>query len=1551
MSSSFDKFAILDSFLDEVGSYLPEIEANLDRLEKVPDDVEALEDAHRRAHTISGSASMMDFPGLSRVAHGMEDVLGDALDEVLKLDQPALSLLRRSLERVRLLLAAIKNGTNDEERIVAEDAAEHAGFRQAQEAQRVSTDLVREAIIVTPADEQAPLAPDMPFGASGDESGDLFASQSNGDAPPAALPEWLTLLGSSGPSTPAPAASPVEQPTIQPAAQTSAQEDMRGTPTRPLPRPTTPESAPAPALPQEFPSFEWPTASASVAGAQGVQTPPSADFTWPTSFGSAQGDTAPALPALAGGAEGLQPSLEEMLEAFRSPADGEWPEQPRATGTAPAAPGQPATSGQPAAPPFPFAPSAASPASSMTPPPVLAPVPPAAVAPQPPTPKEPAAIPQQPAAPAGQSSVPTAPALARKDPGQATPPLLAWQEVVEHEGDLRRSAAALKETLAALRGVVASIEQERSELRSFLDGSKDAIDRLELWAGRAMGLDLRQSPDHVRRYLPLSVLWVVTTHLKKLLAALKEATSSFATTEGELSTTSAQLAEAVRNCDTFVSSMLTMAPQEQGGFSATLAHISWTPPQEAPKAVEAAPAPAPAIDEAALRKQVRQELEPQLRRELERQVRVELEQTVRREESERIRQELELELRRQMLEQLTAQTQYVPPRQPASTASRPLLVIPPEPKTKKVVRATEQSEETLEVFRAEAEEHLQSIGMGVTALERSPEDREVLQGIRRSTHTLKGAAAMMGFAHIADLAHISEDLLDQIMEGKVQVDKDVLSLILDTSEALELLVLGKTAERGGDAAIVESLRKRYQALLAPSGEAEGERPAQAQLAAVEDVVEEASDELLRERMQGEQQAGHALAVETSGAAIDKNELSVRLKLKKLDELVNLFGEQLVNRSILDEKLNKLLRMVADVGISSARLRDVGGQLETRYEAAMLPSGRLSPATATEEGAAPVSSATRPLSRKALPPGRQTTFPLLASGAGGKDEPAGPTADFDELELDRYNEFHRLARGLSEGIADMVTLSAEMEATIRECEQVFQREMRLSSTFQDQLLKIRLVPLSTMVPRLYRAARAVALRLGKEIDLVMEGEETEVDRTVYEEVAGPLLHLVRNAVTHGIETPEVREAAGKPRAGLIKLSASYEGNQVIITVREDGAGIDAERVRNTAIARGLLDARAPLSEQAVLNLIFRPGFSTAESVSEESGRGVGLDVVHDVVSRLRGTIEVESTPGEGTAWTMKFPISLQIQRAVLVRAANQTFAIPMALVEQITRLDYHPGTRALGVPGIEVRGEAYALTDLASLLSLPPARHDERASVLLVTAGRQRYALMVEGVIGKQEIVAKNLGPHLRQVKGVAGATVLGNGQVVLILEVLELLEQLKTQSAAALSVVAPVVAHGAAANTTPAPSRMAPPTWSSSVPTTNRGQLSTAPLRTEEQYVLVVDDSPSVRRVVSNMLKTAGWEVQTARDGMEAMEVASKRAPAAVLLDIEMPRMDGYELMATLRSQEQFKHLPLIVLTSRAAAKHHQRAFQLGADAYLVKPYQDEELLKTLNTLVRGARA
>src|SRR5258706_8697935 len=505
------------------------------------------------------------------------------------------------------------------------------------------------------------------------------------------------------------------------------------------------------------------------------------------------------------------------------------------------------------------------------------------------------------------------------------------------------------------------------------------------------------------------------------------------------------------------------------------------------------------------------------------------------------------------------------------------------------------------------------------------------------------------------------------------------------------------------------------------------------------------------------------------------------------------------------------------------------------------------------------------------------------------------------------------------------------------------------------MKGSLVPLSTMIPRLYRAARAVALKQHKEFEFVLEGQETEVDRTVMEEIAGPLLHLMRNAVNHAIETPEVRAQKGKPAAGQIKLSAAYEGNQVVITWGEDGTGIDPERVRNEALTRGFIRSDQALSDSDVVELIFRPGFSTAEVLSEESGRGVGLDVVRDSVSRLRGALEVESTPGQGTAFTMKFPTSLAIQGAMMVLVGEHQFAIPTVMVESIGRLDNFKYSTYGGRSAIVVQNDLYPLNSLGQLLGLPESEPDEKAPVVLVRTDRQRVALLVDTIKGKMDVVMKNLGPHLRHVHGIAGGTVLGNGRVVLILELSELLSARSNVTASTGGVPGPAARRESAAvmptqQATPgAPINTPVATERQFAPGTARPPTRQAATPPHGKHVLIVDDSPSVRRVVGNMLKQHGWEIQVARDGVEALEMITQETPAAVLLDIEMPRMDGYELMATVRAQEQYRTLPLVILTSRAATKHQQHAMQLGANAYLVKPYQDEELINILNSLVYGA--
>ncbi len=1490
MSNTFDKMSVLDSFIEEVNSYLPDIETNLDHLaqlaqeKQATSDMDAIEETYRRTHTIGGSASMMDFPGLAHVARGMEDILGDALESIIVLDTPTIALLQRSLGRLHRLLDGIRNGIN-EEAIVTEDDDD---YMQYQASMNAPSAMSQQDVPVASSNAVAENIPDL-----SQQPTEAFSTSS--------MPSFDEVLASFRTS-----ASSEGDDTVWP------EEPMQP---EVAPNPIQEEPQPVAQVPEPEPEVEQP-----------IEV------------------TTSALDALVA-------STRQSSSSYFAPVENDSNVYANAATTT-----------------FP-----------------------------------------------GEQEIPMT------DPNQsieAMPsidPLLAVSQqeyasptVYEHVQDETRTlasyASSLRHISSQLHTAITIVEEQRSEFRGFLDGSKDALDRMEDWAGQAMGLNLKNSPEQVRRYLPLSVMWVSNSKLKKILELLKQITSGVELTDDQMHTVLAQLTTSIASFGEAYQEMEQSKAQQP-------AWTTWEmqPSQEAEQGIQERITferrgnvdALRAEIEASVREEMRSEYEDRsiataaARAELEQQLRNEIRQEfeekrrlqartansgsiddLRAELEEQLRDEIEIKVRQEFLSQIAANadTGYgslaLPPT-PAPTASNfadralqasgssereeaktpgnrepgkatPLVEnaaiavpLPPSPVAQNIAplaqtvndAAPTQStssaasmlsgdfgEEATEIFRLEAEEHLQTISTYVAALEKDPTNRELIQGIRRATHTLKGAAAMMGFRAIAELSHVSEDLLDSIMEGKTPASTEAVSLILDTAETLDVLITGNKTDTLSDEARVQALRVRYTNLLSGHGVA---------LSTVSEDIDEETDEPATDSAIV---AGTVSETpETNAQRASRGDLSVRVRLQKLDELVNLFGELLVNRSVLEERIERLVRLVADVGISSNRLRDVGQKLESRFEAATLPSGR-SVTVMPGDGSQP-----------------------STNGRNGKDEEPAHLADFDELEMDRYTEFHQVARGLSEGISDMATLSTEMDTIIRECEGVFARENRLSTTVQDRLMKTRLVPLSTMTPRLYRSARSVALKQHKEFEFLLEGEETEIDRTVFEEIAGPLLHLVRNAVNHGIETEEERIARGKSPKGQLTLSASYEGNQVVITVREDGRGIEPEQVRQVAITHGLIRPEHVLSEHELIELIFRPGFSTAEVLSEESGRGVGLDVVRDSVSRLRGTIEVESTPGKGTAFTMKFPTSLAIQSAMMVRVSDQQFAVPIVMVESIGRLDAFKRTTVAGQPAVVVRNDLYPLNTLAQYLSLPQTLIDDKSHVLLVNTGGNRVALVIDEVKGKLDIVMKNLGPHLRHVYGVAGGTVLGNGQVVLVLELTELLSP-RNRLLSNITSGIPVQEIATSVPQTPA-SR----TRIEGSPAQQTGSFTRVPTSTPKQergkHVLVVDDSPSVRRVVGNMLKQHGWETQMARDGVEALEMIGRETPAAVLLDVEMPRMDGYELIATVRAQEQYRTLPLIMLTSRAAAKHQQRAMQLGATAYLVKPYQDDELLGILNSHVYGAVA
>jgi chemosensory pili system protein ChpA (sensor histidine kinase/response regulator) len=790
--------------------------------------------------------------------------------------------------------------------------------------------------------------------------------------------------------------------------------------------------------------------------------------------------------------------------------------------------------------------------------------------------------------------------------------------------------------------------------------------------------------------------------------------------------------------------------------------------------------------------------------------------------------------------------------------------------------AEEPSPELLEVFATEAEDHLRTIGKMLPALERQPGDKECLQEIRRSAHTLKGSAALVGLHQLTQLAHRMEDLLDQLYEGGRAVTPDAIQLLYASAGALEDLAAGKPV--GGS---LTEIYGRYKALLgaaAPAGLEE--EPSAAKAPRPEGALPEA----------GEAAASKTPATQTREAAASplKPAQFLRVPLERLDELVKLFSELIISRTAFEQRLADLARQVEELRLSNERMRRVAGKLETEYEVSALGGGRLA--------AVPD------------PAGRVNRLAPLTT----------TTHDFDELEFDRYTEFHLLSRELSESATDLQTVGNELGNLVSEFDGYVNRQARLSSEIQDKLMRVRMVPLATLANRLDRAVRTVAQVQGKQVELRLDGEDTYLDKSVLEEMADPLLHLLRNAVDHGIEAPAVRAQRGKPARGTIRVRAFQEGTQVVIQSSDDGAGVDPGAVRAVAVAKGFVtsaDAER-MTDGELLSLIFLPGFSTAREVSEVSGRGVGLDIVKARVHKLKGTLAVDSQPGRGTTFTIRLPTSLAIMRALLVRAHHQTLAVPLDAVSQILRINREDIERVGGDSVIRLDGRVYPQVSLGKALHFkqPAEEPSPRPPALIVSAEDKQVVLVVDELIGGREVVLKNLGSHVRRLHGVLGATLMGDGRVVLIVNPADLLRE-------------PARAR--------APERRPP----EPLGTRDRESLT----------VMVVDDSPSVRRVVSTLVRNAGWQAVTAKDGLDAMEILGRSAapPDVVLVDVEMPRMDGYELVATLKGQEAYRHLPVVFITSRAGQKHRRKALDLGASAYVTKPYQDAALLKLIRELAR----
>jgi chemosensory pili system protein ChpA (sensor histidine kinase/response regulator) len=530
-------------------------------------------------------------------------------------------------------------------------------------------------------------------------------------------------------------------------------------------------------------------------------------------------------------------------------------------------------------------------------------------------------------------------------------------------------------------------------------------------------------------------------------------------------------------------------------------------------------------------------------------------------------------------------------------------------------------------------------------------------------------------------------------------------------------------------------------------------------------------------------------------------------------------------------------------------------------------------------------------------------------------PVEEESHFDSLEFEQYNELHSCTHSFIESIADSRELTASIMGDLNVLDGMFVLQNRINKEFQQIVMSTRLVPAKTIIARLERIVRQTCRATEKQADFEMLGGEVLMDGEVLNKLTDPLMHILRNSVDHGMELPAERKLAGKPETGRVAVNVYPLGNNIVVRVEDNGKGLNYDKIRATAVERGLIKEGQEVTRAELARMIFIAGFSTKGGVTQISGRGVGMDVVHSAVLQLKGTVDIESEPGQGTAITLTLPTSLVTVHVLLVKLGPYRFALPTSHLEQALTPDSGEFRKVGGNISFHMDKNAYPVTTLSDLLNLPgePVTEHEIRPLVLVREEGNITAVVVDGLMASRDLVSKTMGRYVKHIKGVSGASILGDGSVVALLDLPELLRE-PAQLLTPMSGGEAGAAAGAAGG----------------IP-----------------HILIVDDSLSVRKSLSQLVEDSGYETLLAKDGLEAIEVVGQTKPTVMLVDMEMPRMNGIELTAHIRANEATKDIPIFMITSRTTEKHRQLAQEAGVSAYLTKPYQDTELLKLINDAVK----
>lgn len=778
----------------------------------------------------------------------------------------------------------------------------------------------------------------------------------------------------------------------------------------------------------------------------------------------------------------------------------------------------------------------------------------------------------------------------------------------------------------------------------------------------------------------------------------------------------------------------------------------------------------------------------------------------------------------------------------------------------------------LEVFLEEADEIIASSNTYLQAFLSNVSDVSSLQALQRDLHTIKGGARMVAANGIADLAHEMETVYEELAILKRPATKMVSKLLTVCHDWLAdaVFILKQHVNPITPKALIAALQRfsknpdDLKQIPDESLQAQRSLVLAAQMQQKTRHTVDNLDEMpsmLGSFMEQEQSAGNNEMIRISGGVIE--------------HMINLSGESAINRARIDMGMSSLTNSIEEMGTTVQRLADQLRRMEIELEAQILSQI--------------------------------------------DDAELVDNEDFDPLEMDQYSSLNQLSKSLTESASDLIDINSTLLEKTRDSESLLLQLSRTQTELQDGLMNSRMVPFTRLTPRLERIVRQTANELNKSVELVIVNADDEIDRTILERITSPLEHMLRNAVDHGIENTQTRLAAGKERSGNITLEVLREGSEVVINLTDDGRGINVEAVREKAISQGLIDPNDDsLTDLDIMQYIFNAGLTTTQKITQISGRGVGMDVVISEIRQLGGMVSVTSKEGEGSRFTIRVPLTVAISDALVVRAADRYYAIPLVQIERVIRInpeklyEYYQS----GAATLHIEDDDYRVRYLNEILTgnrlneLVVSTNSSLPLILIKNRAGRKLALQVDQIAGSRiEVVVKPLGRQLSHLAGISAATIMGDGSVMLILDLMALMRNAPPQTVIPLA-------------------------------------KSEHKDRESQVTVLVVDDSVTVRKVTSRLLERQGINVAIAKDGIDAIEILQETIPDLMLLDIEMPRMDGFEVATQVRHNKRLQHIPIIMITSRTGEKHRTRALEIGVNDYMGKPFQENDLLDRMQNLL-----